>query len=81
MNAPDIDSVIADVMSALLLKTVQPGENIIRKNEARWDSLMHMEIIYSIEAAYEIEFVLDDIVAINDLAGLKSIIEMYLAKK
>lgn len=79
MNTQDIDVVIANVMSAILARQVSSGENIIRKNEELWNSLKHMQLIFSVESVFGIEFTEEDIALIVDVVSLKSKIEVYRA--
>jgi acyl carrier protein len=45
-----------------------------------WDSLTHLKIVSRIEDAFDIEMEVDDIIAMENFARAKEIINRYLGK-
>lgn len=46
-----------------------------------WDSLKHLELIAEYEEFYNIEFDMDDIIAMENFAKVKNIVNKYIGKK
>lgn len=67
-----IDTVVAEVMTAVLQQPVGPDEDFRREDEERWDSLKHIEIIFALEAALGVQFTEEDISRINSISALKA---------
>jgi acyl carrier protein len=67
-----IDSEIAEILSLILGRAVAAGENLKRADEAKWDSLKHLEIIFAIEGAYGVAFSPDEMAAVDSAADLRT---------
>jgi len=52
----EVESTIHRVLETLLGRTIRPGENPRRSDEAAWDSLKHVELVFSLEEALGIQF-------------------------
>jgi len=68
----DVDTTLAEILSAVLKRPLAPGETVRRTDEPTWDSLRHLEIIFAIEAAFGVSFSPEEIAAANDLSALRS---------
>lgn len=49
-------------------------DDISMKNLEIWDSLMHMNLVMSLEEAYAIELSMDEIMTMVDVAAIRKII-------
>jgi acyl carrier protein len=67
-----IDAEIAEILSLTLGRPVAAGEDLKRADEAKWDSLKHLEIIFAVEGAYGVAFSPDEIAAVASVFDLKS---------
>ena len=67
-----IDAEIAEILSLILGRPVAAGENLKRADEAKWDSLKHLEIIFAVEGAYGVLFSPDEIAAVASAADLRT---------
>ena len=54
-------------------------ETTVAADIAKWDSLRHLIFISAIEQAFEVEFDIDAIAGLTDVAGLVSLIEAQAA--
>ena len=66
-------------LEALLGKTFRlPPEGVTdglsMKSLEIWDSLMHMNLVMSLEEAYAIELTMDEIIRMKDVAAIRKII-------
>jgi acyl carrier protein len=66
---------IRDILAAALERTIAPGENVTRVMEPKWDSLKHMEIVFSIEDAFDLQYHEDELASLNSLAALVESVE------
>lgn len=46
-----------------------------------WDSLKHLELVAKYEDFYDFEFDMDDIIAMENFAKVKSTVNKYVGKK
>jgi acyl carrier protein len=73
--ADEIDATIAEVLSLVLQRPVEPGEALTRADEPKWDSLRHLEIVIAVEEAFGVAFTADEIAATHGVADLRRKIE------
>ena len=55
---------------SVLRRPVPAGENVTREGEPRWDSLRHVELIFSIEDEFGLTFDEADLAELNNLDSL-----------
>jgi acyl carrier protein len=67
-----IDAEIAEILSLILGRPVAAAENLKRADEAKWDSLKNLEIVFAVEAAYGVAFSADEIAAVSGVADLRA---------
>ena len=70
-----MDAIVAQVMTTVLHRPVGADEDFRRKDEERWDSLKHIEIIFALEAAFEVQFTEEDISSVDSVSALKAKLE------
>lgn len=70
---------VRSVLSAVLQREVGAGEEVSRASEARWDSLRHMEIVFSIEDALGIEFEEGELAHLDSYSRLVECAERHRA--
>lgn len=69
---PNLDETLAEILTVILERPVAVGENLRREDEAKWDSLKHLEIVFAVEAAYGVSFSTEEIAEVADVAALKA---------
>jgi acyl carrier protein len=77
----DTSQVIREIMQAVLqLDTLPPpGRDLLQSNEPRWDSLGHVNLIYSIESELQIQFDAGELAELDSLHKLVSAAERHLS--
>ena len=66
---------IRDILGAALGRPIAPGEPVVRAMEPRWDSLKHIEIVFSVEDAFDVQFDEAEIGSLDSLAALVTTVE------
>jgi acyl carrier protein len=56
VSRAEVESAIRQVLETVLRRTIAPGEDVQREKESTWDSLKHVELIFSVEEALGIQF-------------------------
>jgi acyl carrier protein len=56
VSRAEVESAIRQVLETVLRRTIAPGEDVQRQKESTWDSLKHVELIFSVEEALDIQF-------------------------
>jgi acyl carrier protein len=56
LSDTEVKQVIAEILSTTLERPVLENEIVSRQQEGKWDSLKHVEIIFSLESAFNIQF-------------------------
>lgn len=68
----DLDTTLAEILTLVLGRSVTAGEDLKRADEAKWDSLKHLEIIFAVEGAYGVSFSADEMGAVASVADLRT---------
>lgn len=71
MTEGEVDAVIADVLSSVLQRPVAAGTNLRRDETEAWDSIKHLEIVLSTEAAFGVRLTENEISVIAGSEDLK----------
>lgn len=50
----EIRSKVSEIFTSFLKRPISSNDNISRKNEDNWDSLMHIDLCFTIEDAFDI---------------------------
>lgn len=67
MQRQEIEQIVCQVLSDVLQIEIKPGETIDRDNLSEWNSLKHMELLFSIEEKFDIQFTQEELAQINSL--------------
>jgi acyl carrier protein len=74
MTEQQIRDKVCEIMSVVLKRTVTVNENVIRQQEGGWDSLKHIEIIFNLEGAFNIQFSEEEMLALDSLNKIVEIV-------
>jgi acyl carrier protein len=74
----DVESVVRGVLETVFGRTIAPDENPRRETEAAWDSLKHVELIFSVEESLGIQFSAEELGELNSYDKLVVAAEAYL---
>lgn len=66
----DTENRVISIISKVLKTDI--NKNTTRKNCSKWDSLKHIEIIFSIEDEFKIEFTEEEMAQINSVSSFVS---------
>ena len=66
----EAQATLAEILSMVLERPIAPDEMIVRAEEAKWDSLKHLEIVMAVEAAFGVTFSSDEMA---EIAGSQDI--------
>jgi acyl carrier protein len=69
-----VNELLAEIFSSVLGKPVGVGDNLLRSEEERWDSLKHMEIIIAAEAAFGVHLTNEEIAEVASVSDLRTLI-------
>ncbi len=78
MRRDDIRGQVRDILS-LVLRTELPADGVDRDRLAAWDSLRHVEVIFAVEEAFDIQFTQDEMADARSLDALVGLVEHHLA--
>ena len=65
-----VEERIREIMAMVLKREVAPGETVTYGTEPAWDSLRHVEIIFSIEGEFGVRFQEAELAELNSLNAL-----------
>lgn len=77
MDRNQIEQTVLAVLGTVLRRPFPPGTDVRRGNCPEWDSLKHIEIMFTLEEELGTEFSEAELVALDSVA---SIVEAALAK-
>ena len=52
----DVEIGIAEIFSTVLKRTIEVTDEVERESEGKWDSLVNLELVMSIEEAFDVRF-------------------------
>ena len=61
MKRNEIELLLTQIFSVLLKREVMTGEVIDRSTEPNWDSLLHLDLIMTVESEFNIQLSVDEI--------------------
>ncbi|MDC2963857.1 acyl carrier protein [Gammaproteobacteria bacterium] len=67
----DIDGILSRV---LRIKAEDLRDDMSMEEISSWDSLSHMDLVVSLEEAYNLEFTMDEIMELRSIAKIRKII-------
>jgi len=66
-----LNKILSDVFR---LKPEEINDFLTMQDVDRWDSLTHMDLITSIEEGFDIQFTMEEIMAMQDIKTIKSVV-------
>ena len=66
MNQADTESDLLELFRMVLGHPVTAA--VARENEARWDSLKHMQLVFSVEEKFQVQFTEEEIPALDSFS-------------
>ena len=71
MSGPDaVEARIREIMTIVFKRPVESGEPVSRATEPAWDSLRHVELVFSIEDEFGVRFDEEELPELTSLPAL-----------
>jgi acyl carrier protein len=70
---------VRQIMGEVLRESIVPGQDVARESAPGWDSLKHVELLFTLEDACEIKFDRQEFADLNSLDALVSAIDRHRA--
>jgi len=77
VTADELDTRVREAMSKVLKRPVNGSEFIDRDTEPKWDSLKHVELLFSLEDVFSIKFDEKELAELNNIDALVESIEKH----
>jgi acyl carrier protein len=77
-NDSTVEQSVRAAMSTVLGRHIGPDEDVTRENEPWWDSLHHVELIFSVEDACDVRF---DEEELSELSSFRDIVDSVDCKR
>jgi acyl carrier protein len=74
MIANGVDNTVREILETALGVALKPPDDPSRHQTERWDSLMHLEIVFMLEEQFGVRFSAEEIVALDSLSGIVSVL-------
>jgi acyl carrier protein len=78
MNDLEIKQIVAEVLSAVLHRHVEAGENLERAQAPEWDSLNHMEVVFSVEEKFDIRLSEEELASADSSSAICTLIRGHM---
>ncbi len=78
MSREDVDRTVREILETVLQRKVPSREEVRRSKEPAWDSLAHVNIVFSIESELGIQFLAEELGELDTLEKLVERAEAHL---
>lgn len=78
MSREDVERKVREVLEAVLARKIARDERVERAQEPGWDSLAHVNIVFSVESELGIEFSAEEIERLDSVEALVRLSESHL---
>lgn len=77
MKTNELNAKVREALSKALKRPVNESESIDRDTEPKWDSLKHVELLFSLEDIFSIRFDEKELAELNNIEALVESIEKH----
>jgi acyl carrier protein len=74
VTAGGLEAVVRELLETALGAPPQPADNPARAHTDRWDSLVHLEIVFLLEERFDLRFSEEEIASLDSLDGIVSVL-------
>jgi acyl carrier protein len=78
MDQKDIDTIINIFSHIMGIPKNELNDSIAYNSHPAWDSLKHLQLISELETEFDIEFDMDDIIAMENFGLIRELTAKYL---
>jgi acyl carrier protein len=65
---------VREILETALGVSLKPPDDPSRQQTERWDSLMHLEIVFMLEEQFGVRFSAEEIIALDSQSGIVSVL-------
>lgn len=81
MSQSDLELRTRNLLSSTLGQNLSGDSNPSRKRIDAWDSIKHVELIFSLEEEFDVQFTEDEMAELSDLSQIVSVIGQKIGNK
>ncbi len=74
----EIEQGVCEVFSTVLERKIPTGEQVERSSEPRWDSLKHIELVFSVEEKFDVQFSEQEMSTLDTLSKMTEAVRTHL---
>lgn len=78
MSRDEIKTIVCEILSTTLKRSIEPHESVFREQETHWDSLKHVEIVLNLESAFNIQLTEKEMAELNNMDKIVESVERHL---
>lgn len=78
MNQEHIDTIVDIFSDVMGIPKIELNDTIAYNSHPAWDSLKHLQLISELETAFDIEFDMDDVIAMENFGLVRELTAKYL---
>ena len=78
MTRARVEAKVREVVQEVLGRSLRAGEELLRAEEPRWDSLAHVNLVFALEGELGIQFGAEELDALDSLERLITAAEAHL---
>lgn len=79
MTREETEALVRQALELTFGRKIAPGEPVSQRDEPKWDSLKHVEVLFHIEDSLDIRFDEDEMAGLDSLERLVEAAERLLA--
>lgn len=78
MDQKHIDAIVDIFSDVMGIPKIELNDTIAYNSHPAWDSLKHLQLISELETAFDIEFDMDDVIAMENFGLVRELTAKYL---
>jgi acyl carrier protein len=78
MDQKHIDTIVDIFSDVMGIPKIELNDTIAYNSHPAWDSLKHLQLISELETAFDIEFDMDDVIAMENFGLVRELTAKYL---
>jgi len=78
MDQKHIDTIVDTFSDVMGIPKIELNDTIAYNSHPAWDSLKHLQLISELETAFDIEFDMDDVIAMENFGLVRELTAKYL---
>ncbi len=79
MSREDVERTVREILATVLRRRIAAREEVRRSDEPAWDSLAHVNVVFSIESELGIQFLAEELGELDTVEKLVERAEAHLS--